>query len=89
MKRLALIGFVLAVVTAHPVAQTQTTQRGVARPAPIQSMLDTYCISCHGSTVRAGGIGFTGMSLDAIAENADILGKSSAKTAWPSDASAG
>ena len=78
MKRLAFTFFVLAVVTTQPVAQTQSTQRNVDRPSPIspiRSMLDTYCIGCHGSTVRAGGVAFAGMPLDAIGNNAEVWEK--------------
>ncbi|HYR91836.1 MAG TPA: DUF1592 domain-containing protein [Terriglobia bacterium] len=77
MKRLALTLFVLAAVT-QTVAQTQTTQRSVDRPgsiSPIRTMLDTYCIGCHSSTVRAGGVAFAGMPLDAIGNNAEIWEK--------------
>jgi hypothetical protein len=78
MKRMAFTLFVLAVVTTQPVAQTQTTERNVVRPSsisPIRTMLDTYCISCHSSTVRAGGVAFAGMSLDAIGNNTEIWEK--------------
>src|SRR5262245_25619794 len=75
MKRLLFTFFVLAVVTTQPVAQTQTTQRSVDRTAAIRSMLDTYCIGCHSSTARAGGVTFAGMSLDDIGSNAEVWEK--------------
>src|SRR5262245_54635931 len=75
MKRLLFIFFVLAVVTTQPVAQTQTTQRSIDRTAAIRSMLDTYCIGCHSSTARAGGVAFAGMSLDDIGSNAEVWEK--------------
>jgi hypothetical protein len=73
--RLAFILFVLMVVTTQPVAQTQTTQRSVDRTASIRTMLDTYCIGCHSSTVKAGGVGFAGMPLDNIGSNAEVWEK--------------
>src|SRR5262245_11873101 len=75
MKLFLFILFVLAVVTAQPVAQTQTTQQSVDRSAAIRSMLDTYCTGCHSSTARAGGIAFAGMSLDDIGSNAEVWEK--------------
>src|SRR5215813_4300045 len=75
MKRLFFTLFVLAVVTTQPVAQTQTTQRSIDRTAAIRSMLDTYCIGCHSSTARIGGVTFAGMSLDDIGSNAEVWEK--------------
>jgi Protein of unknown function (DUF1592)/Protein of unknown function (DUF1588)/Protein of unknown function (DUF1595)/Protein of unknown function (DUF1585)/Protein of unknown function (DUF1587) len=79
MKRLALILFVVAFVTTQPVAQPQTTSRTVDRTAPIRSMLDMYCIGCHSSTARAGGVAFAGMSLDDIGSNAETWEKAARK----------
>src|SRR6185295_18897114 len=80
MKRLALILFVLAVVTARPVAPTQTAQRaGSAATAPIRTMLDTYCIGCHSATAKAGGVAFAGMPLDDIGSNAEVWEKAARK----------
>ena len=75
MKRLVFTLFVLAVVTTQPVAQTQTSQPSVDRTAAIRSMLDTYCIGCHSSTARAGGVAFAGVSLDDIGSNAEVWEK--------------
>src|SRR5438067_14485 len=78
MKRLALSLFLLAAVTAQPVAQTQSTQQAVDRSSPagpIRTMLDAYCISCHSSTVKAGGVAFAEMPLDAIGVNAETWEK--------------
>src|SRR5438094_1315464 len=75
MKRLALTLLVLAFVTTQPVAQTQTTQPNVARTAAVRTMLDSYCIGCHSSTVKAGGVAFAEMPLDDIGKNAEIWEK--------------
>ena len=79
MKRISLIVFALAVVTAQPTAQTQTPQRSVAGTAAIRSMLDTYCITCHSTAVKAGGVAFAGVSLDAIGDNAEVWEKAATK----------
>src|SRR5438552_1948093 len=72
MKRLALTLLVLAFVTTQPVAQTQTTQPNVAGTAAIRTMLDSDCIGCHSSTVKAGGVAFAEMPLDDIGKNAEV-----------------
>ena len=38
-------------------------------------MLDSYCIGCHSSTVKAGGVAFAEMPLDDIGKNAEIWEK--------------
>ena len=38
-------------------------------------MLDSYCIGCHSSTVKAGGVAFGEMPLDDIGKNAEIWEK--------------
>src|SRR5689334_6247313 len=75
MKRLVFIVFLLAVATMQPVAQTQTAQQNGDRTAPIQSMLNTYCVGCHSAAGRAGGVAFAGMSLNDIGSNAEIWEK--------------
>lgn len=40
-----------------------------------RTLLDTYCISCHGSTVRAGGVGLAGVPMDAIGNDAETWEK--------------
>ncbi len=78
MKRLTLIVLALAFVTARPFAQTQTNspvQRSTTSSAPIRSMLDTYCVTCHSAAAHAGGVAFAGMSVDNIGGNAEIWEK--------------
>jgi len=78
MKRLTLIVLALALVTAQPFAQTQTNspaQRSAAGSAPIRSMLDNYCVTCHSAAGRAGGVVFAGMSVDNIGDNAETWEK--------------
>jgi len=74
MKRLVLTLFVLAVATVKPVAQPQTNQPAsrARSTAAIRTMLDSYCVGCHSSTVKAGGVVFAGMSLDDLGANAEI-----------------
>jgi mono/diheme cytochrome c family protein len=74
MKYIIFILLLSAVVATQPLAQTQTSP-STDRTVAIRSMLDTYCIGCHSSTVRAGGVAFAGMPLDAIGNNAEIWEK--------------
>jgi mono/diheme cytochrome c family protein len=75
MKRLILIGLALALVTAHPSAQTQTTPTSADRTAAIRTMLDTYCVGCHSAAAKAGGVVFAGISLDNFGDNAETWEK--------------
>src|SRR5262245_47867284 len=75
MKRIAMTAFALTLLSAQPFAQTRTTSRAAGRSAPIRSMLDGYCITCHSTGMKAGGVAFAGMSLDAIGDNAEIWEK--------------
>ena len=78
MKRLVLIAFTWAFASAHPFAQTQTVQLNqgtLERSTPIRSMLDTYCVGCHSTAGRAGGIAFAGISLSSIGDDAEIWEK--------------
>src|SRR5213593_3913962 len=73
MKRLALIGFVFAVVTA--LVRSQNSPPRVDPPNAIRSMLDKYCTGCHSTGARAGGVAFAELSLDAVGDNAEIWEK--------------
>jgi mono/diheme cytochrome c family protein len=76
MKRLFLVVFALAIVTAQPTAQTRTaSQTPAAQTSPIRTMLDTYCVSCHSASLKAGGVVFAGMSLDNFGEHAEVWEK--------------
>jgi hypothetical protein len=74
MKRLAFTLLLLAIVTTQPVAQTQPSP-AISPISPIRTMLDTYCVSCHSGTGRAGGIAFAGIPVEDIGANAEIWEK--------------
>jgi len=42
---------------------------------PNRAMLDTYCVGCHNTRVRTGGIAFDALDLQAAADNAQIWEK--------------
>jgi mono/diheme cytochrome c family protein len=71
----ALTTAVLAQVRQVP-PQTGASQR--TRPAEnpgsvqAQNTLDAYCVGCHNSRARAGGVAFDTLTLDAVHEHADV-----------------
>jgi hypothetical protein len=78
MKRLIPTVFILLLASAQPFAQPQLgrpAQPTGANLSQIRTMLDTYCITCHSATAKAGGVAFAGMSLDAIGTNAEVWEK--------------
>jgi hypothetical protein len=68
MKRIILIALALGLVSSRPFAQTPAN-------APIKNVLDAYCVTCHSTSMKAGGVVFAGMSLDAIGDNAETWEK--------------
>src|SRR5262252_4456362 len=65
MKRLLFASAVLVLI-ALPVA---------AQPNPHQTMLNTYCIGCHNSRAKVGGLALDGLDLQAAADSAEIWEK--------------
>src|SRR5687768_3561407 len=58
--------------------QTGTAvQTGAAQTAanPHQGMVQTYCITCHSTRARMGGVALEGLSLQAAAADAEIWEK--------------
>src|SRR4051794_7121868 len=75
MKRVVCIGFALAIVAATMLAGGERTSAQVAPPTgftPARALLDSYCVGCHSSAVRAGGLAFDTLSVDAVHEHPDI-----------------
>jgi cytochrome c5 len=86
MKRpICIVAGIAAVTTAAlaQVGQTGPAASGgragegsrTASPAPAveaRKTLDAYCTSCHNSRVRAGGVAFDALPLDAVHEHADV-----------------
>jgi hypothetical protein len=65
MKRL-LYACAVLVLIASPVA---------AQPNPNQALLNTYCITCHNSRAKTGGLALDGLDLQAAADSAEIWEK--------------
>src|SRR5215475_1672964 len=46
-----------------------------AQPDPHQALLNTYCIGCHNSRAKVGGLALDGLDLQAAADSAEIWEK--------------
>jgi mono/diheme cytochrome c family protein len=80
MKRLLYASAVL-VVLASPLLQTRAAGQTAGKaPAAVplnqhQAMLNTYCIGCHNSRAKIGGLALDGLDLQAAADSAEIWEK--------------
>src|SRR5688572_258998 len=85
MKRLLYASAVLVLIAFPALLQTgasgQTAgrapaaQRQEAPAAQHQEMLNTYCIGCHNSRAKMGGLALDGLNLQAAADSAEIWEK--------------
>ncbi len=84
MKRAICIGVAVAAVTSGLLAQVRPAippasiapgRTGSADLTQARTTLDTYCIACHNSKAKAGGVAFDALPLDAIHEHADVWEK--------------
>jgi mono/diheme cytochrome c family protein len=73
MKRLLYISVVLILSASLALLQTRAAAQTV--PNPHQEMLNTYCIGCHNSRAKVGGLALDGLNLQAAANNAEIWEK--------------
>jgi mono/diheme cytochrome c family protein len=80
MKRALCLGIALAALTAA--GRAQVGPPGSASPparagAPEARLtLDTYCIGCHNSKAKAGGLALDALPLDGVGAHADVWEKS-------------
>ena len=69
MKRTICIGLAVAAVTTAVLAQVRPESSGTEQP---RQTLDTYCVGCHNSRAKAGGVALDVLSLDDVHANADV-----------------
>ena len=69
MKRAFCIGVAVAAVTTAVLAQVRPEGGG---PERARKTIDTYCVGCHNSRAKAGGVALDALSLDAVHQNADV-----------------
>jgi hypothetical protein len=76
MKRLLYASVVLVLIAAPALLQTRAAVQD-----PQQALLNTYCIGCHNSRAKIGGLALDSLDLQsagaagAIADNAEIWEK--------------
>src|SRR5678816_4371466 len=87
MKRLFYSSAVLVLIASSALFQTraaaqtaQATRKAPAAAEPNQyqahqGMLNTYCVGCHNSRAKVGGLALDGLDLQAAANNAEIWEK--------------
>ena len=71
MKRAICIGVAVAALTTAALGQVGQDRGSEAA----RQTLDTYCTGCHNTRVRAGGVAFDTLSLDAVHEHAEVWEK--------------
>jgi len=75
MKRLIYLSFLLALISSPGVLQKAAGQTAAASPDPHRAMLTTYCVTCHNTRVKTGGIAFDALDLAAAPDDAQIWEK--------------
>jgi mono/diheme cytochrome c family protein len=80
MTRILYVTAVLALIVSafsqtRVAGQTAGTRPVPAAVNPHQAMLDTYCIGCHNSRAKAGGLALDGLNLQAATDAAEIWEK--------------
>ena len=75
MKRAFCILAAVAVLTPGAIGQVRPDSGGGASAGQAKKTLDTYCVGCHNSRVKAGELALDTLSLDAVHQNADIWEK--------------
>jgi mono/diheme cytochrome c family protein len=72
MKRVLSIAFAVAAITTVVLARGGQERTGAQQA---RQTLDTYCVGCHNSRTRAGGVAFDALDVNALHEHADVWDK--------------
>jgi mono/diheme cytochrome c family protein len=78
MKRLIYVSVLLGIGLAAipPRAEAQVPSASAAEgPGQFHTMLTSYCVTCHNTRLKTGGLALDGLDLQAPANNADIWEK--------------
>jgi mono/diheme cytochrome c family protein len=73
MKRLVYAVAVLALIASPALLQSRVVGQSAANQH--QEMLNTYCVTCHNSRAKTGGLALDGLDLRTAADNAEIWEK--------------
>src|SRR5262245_45410239 len=76
MKRLFYASALLVLLGAPAFLQMRAVgQTAAGAPNQHQEMLTTYCVDCHNSRAKVGGLALDGLNLQAAADSAEIWEK--------------
>jgi mono/diheme cytochrome c family protein len=77
MKRFIFASAVVVLIASPAFLQNRAVGQTPAAtaPDPHRAMLNTYCVGCHNTRLRSGGIAFDGLDLQAAADDAQIWEK--------------
>src|SRR5436853_7943314 len=72
MQRLPHVSAFLVLIAAPALLQTRAAGQTAN---PNQTLLNSYCLGCHNSRAKIGGLALDGLDLQAAADNAEIWEK--------------
>ncbi|HEV8412680.1 MAG TPA: DUF1592 domain-containing protein [Bryobacteraceae bacterium] len=77
MKRFIFASALVVLIASPAFLQNRAVGQtpAAAAPDPHRAMLNTYCVGCHNTRVRSGGIAFDSLDLQAAADDAQIWEK--------------
>jgi len=75
MKRLIYVSALLVVIASPAMSQKAAGQSAAAAPDQHRAMLTTYCVTCHNTRLKTGGIAFDALDLQAAPDDAQIREK--------------
>jgi mono/diheme cytochrome c family protein len=79
MKRLTFLGVVLLLLTVSPpVLRTEVIRQSSVPVSELdqhKALLTTYCVTCHNSRLKTGGLALDSLNIEAAADDAQIWEK--------------
>jgi mono/diheme cytochrome c family protein len=74
-KRFLFAGALLLLIASSPALQTRAQVPAAGPADPHRALVSTYCLSCHSTRLKMGGLALEGLDLKDPAENAQIWEK--------------
>jgi len=75
MKRLVYVSAFLSLIASPGVLQKAAGQTTAAAPDQHRTLLTTYCVTCHNTRLKTGGIAFDALDLQSAPDDAQIWEK--------------
>src|SRR5437867_8408662 len=66
MKQFISVSALLVLIASPAVMRTSTVAQAVAQAGQHRAMLNTYCVTCHNTRVKTGGLALDGELLDRL-----------------------